>query len=463
MGRIDHVVVLMLENRSFDSMVGRLYPERADFDGLTGNESNPLHAADGSCRSLPVWNSPDITPESARIPDPDPGELFDDITMQVFGLDGSPADPPSMSGFVDNYLRQPGDHSHDPQYDPGAVMHCFTPAQVPVISELARCFAVCDSWFSSAPCQTWPNRLFAHAGTAGGRVNNHTIPRPFFLPTIFRHLERHKRSWRVYFHDIPQTAALFDLWTRIPTHFRLFDPEFLADARDGGLPNYSFVEPRYFASLISGKPPNDQHPPHNIVYGEQLIATLYNALRSGPAWERTLLMVIYDEHGGCYDHAAPPAATPPGPPYPAEFRFDRFGPRIPAVIASPWIPAGTVVRPPVGSPPFDHTSVLATLHRLFDLGPAPTPRVAAAPDLLATLSLPGPYNLGPARLDVSDTKAGRSELRSLRARSWNGHQRRLRDPLALIPGSLARAAGHFHGARRNRRDRNKRRRDTDPS
>ncbi len=332
-----------------------------------------------------------------------------------------------MSGFVDNYVRQPGDR----RYDPRAVMHYFTPEQVPVLSALARAFGVCDRWFSSAPCQTWPNRLFAHTGTAGGRVNNDTIPVPFFLPTVFRRLERHKRSWRVYFHDIPQTAALFDLWTRLPTHFRLFDPEFLADARDGRLPNYSFIEPRYFASLVSGDPPNDQHPPHNVVYGEQLIAAIYNALRSGAAWDRTLLMIIYDEHGGCYDHAPPPAATPPGPPYPDGFTFDRYGPRIPAVIVSPWIPAGSIIRPPEGAAPFDHASILATLHRLFDLGPPPTARVAAAPDLLDALSLSGPDNLGPPELRVSDARADLDELRDLHRQPRNGHQRRLRHPGAI--------------------------------
>ena len=277
----------------------------------------------------------------------------------------------------------------------GRSMHYFTPEQVPVLSALARAFGVCDRWFGlgSVPDLAEPAvRPYRH-GRRAGQQRHH--PSSVLLPTVFRRLERHKRSWRVYFHDIPQTAALFDLWTRLPTHFRLFDPEFLADARDGRLPNYSFIEPRYFASLVSGDPPNDQHPPHNVVYGEQLIAAIYNALRSGAAWERTLLMIIYDEHGGCYDHAPPPAATPPGPPYPDGFTFDRYGPRIPAVIVSPWIPAGSIIRPPEGAAPFDHASILATLHRLFNLGSPPTARVAAAPDLLDALSLSGPDNLGP--------------------------------------------------------------------
>ncbi len=443
MAAIEHVVVLMLENRSFDCMLGRLYSDRPDFDGLRGEECNPLTADDGSRRMIKVWNSAEVTPEAACLPDPDPGELFDDITMQIFGLGRTPSDPPTMSGFVDNYVRQKSQRRPDPRM----VMHYFTPEQVPVLSALARAFGVCDRWFASAPCQTWPNRLFVHTGTGGGRVDNYLVPLPLTLPTIYRRLEGHGRTWRVYFHDIPQTAALMDLWPRIPTHFRLFDPEFLEDAELGRLPNYSFLEPRYFTSMVSGDPPNDEHPPHNMVYGEQLIAAVYNALRRGAAWDRTLLLITYDEHGGCYDHAPPPAATPPGGPYPDGFQFDRFGPRVPAVIVSPWIPAGSIVRPPEGSPPFDHTSILATLHGLFGIGEA-TKRVAAAPDLLTSLTLGSPSNRGPQMIEVSDTTAGREELRKLRSLAHNHHQKRLRHPAALIPGTAAKAAAHVHRAKR---------------
>ncbi len=388
---------------------------------------------------MKVWNSPQITPEAACMPDPDPGELFADINMQIYGLHGRPGEsPPTMSGFVDNFFRR-----DPPPRDAREIMHCFTPEQVPILSALGRAFGVSDRWFASAPCQTWPNRLFAHTGSAGGRVDNWAIPVPFFLPSIFRRLERHHHKWRVYFHDLPQTAAIADLWTRIASNFRLFD-EFVEDAHAGRLPAYSFIEPRYYPSVTSGDPPNDQHPPHNMVYGEQLIAATYNALRAGRAWERTLLLITYDEHGGCYDHVAPPEAVPPGPPYPDGFCFDRFGPRVPAVLASPWIPVGSVVRPPQDGPPFDHTSILATLHRVFNLGPPPNPRVAAAPDLLSMLSLPEPTNSGPACLDVSQATADRRELQYLRSLGHNNHQKRLRHPAALIPGLAAKAAAHAH-------------------
>jgi phospholipase C len=446
MARIEHVVVLMLENRSFDCMLGGLYPNRTDFDGLRGNESNPWHRDDGIVEQIPVWNTGAQTPEEATIPDPDPGELFEDIVMQIYGL--HPDGTPRMNGFVDNYMRQPPNGKPP---EPRAVMHYFVPEQLPVLSTLARSFGVSDCWFASAPCETWPNRLFAHTGQSGGQLDNTAIPRPFFLPTVFRRLETRGRTWKVYFHDVPQTAALADVWLRIPTHFRFFDPEFLADAASGTLPNYSFVEPRYFTSRILHHVPNDAHPPHNVAYAEQLVANLYNAVRAGPAWDRTLLVVVFDEHGGCYDHAVPPAAAPAGRPARNGFTFDRFGPRVPAVIISPYVQAGSIVRPPEGAPPFDHTSFIATLNAVFDLGSALSPRAAAAPNLISALQLEQPENMGPSCIDVAVSRPTREEMLAMHRRPRNSYQRRLRWPGSLLAALGARAAAHTHRTRRRLR------------
>lgn len=446
MARIEHVVVLMLENRSFDSMLGWLYRDRPDFDGLRGNEANPWHRDDGSVLPIPVWNDGTLSPQAATIPDPDPGELFEDMAMQIYGL--HPDGTPRMDGFVDNYMRQPPDGKRP---EPRQVMHCFSPDQLPVLSTLARSFGVCDRWFASAPCETWPNRLFAHAGQSGGLVDNAAIPLPFFLTTVFRRLESRRRSWKVYFHDVPQTAALADLWLRIPTHFRFFDPEFLADAACGELPNYSFVEPRYFANHLLRRVPNDAHPPHNVAYAEQLVAKLYNAVRGGPGWDRTLLVITFDEHGGCYDHVAPPPATPVGRPARNGFTFDRFGPRVPSVIVSPYVQPGSVIRPPEDGPPFDHTSLIATLDALFGLAPPLSARVAAAPDLLSALRLDGPQNLGPSCIDVANSWPTREEMRALHRLPRNNYQRRLRWPGSLIATFAAKAAAHTHRARRRLR------------
>ncbi|MDE2583503.1 MAG: phospholipase, partial [Rhodospirillales bacterium] len=385
---IGHVVVLMLENRSFDSMLGRLRPAGAGFDGVPNGWANPFHDPPRPQQTVPAWNDPAMTAATAVIPDPDPGESFADITMQIRGLF---LDAP-MGGFVDNYMRQkPGATPRDRR----APMHCFTPAQVPVLSRLATEFGVSDRWFAAAPCQTWPNRFFVHCGTAGGYVNNAPAQLPFAMPTVFSRLAAAGQDWRLYFHDVPQAAALSDIWFDVPAHFSRF-ARFATDAAAGRLPAYSFIEPRYFTDPIAGLLPNDQHPPHNVADGEQLIAAVYNALRAGPGWRRTLLIVTYDEHGGCCDHVTPPAATPPGGPYPDGFRFDRFGVRVPAVIVSPWVRPGSVLRPP-GEVPFDHTTIIATLRALWNFAPL-TARDAAAPDLLALLA-DRPDNDGPARID----------------------------------------------------------------
>ena len=456
MSKIEHLVVLMLENRSFDGVLGWLYPKSGAFDGLDGTEANPWHKPDGSVESVPVWNDVGMRPETAWIPDPDPGELFTDMTMQIFGLGGTPAGPATMRGFVDNYMRQPPAAR---PYHPKAVMHCFTPPHVPVISRLATAFGVSDRWFASAPCETWPNRFFAHTGNGGGWANNDRsrFPRrlPRLLPTVFRRLDRHGKTWRIYFHDIPQAATLADLWIRIPTNFRLFD-EFLIDASDGLLPNYSFIEPRYYPSPLLDHAPNDAHPPHNVAFAEQLIAAVYNAVRQAPTWEKTLLLVTFDEHGGCFDHVPPPPAVPPGGPYPDGFRFDRYGVRVPAVLVSPYIAEASVIRPPAAADggdayPFDHSSIVATLHRLFGLGPAPTPRVAAAPDMLSALTLDAPDNGGPALLEASAAVATPDNIRALRRARWNHHQQSLRHPVMRLPGLMAQAAGHFHHAKRRKR------------
>ena len=166
-----------------------------------------------------------------------------------------------------------------------------------------------------------------------------------------------------------------------------------------------FIEPRYYADVRLFPPrinlPNDQHPPHIVTFGDELVASIYKALRSNvEAWKKTMLIIIYDEHGGCYDHVPPGKATPPGAvpgdnPQ-ASFLFDRHGVRVPAVIASPYVAAGTVLRPSDdyphdGATPFDHTSVISTLRsRIQSRQPAHRARRGRA-DAGARL------DLGPAR------------------------------------------------------------------
>jgi phospholipase C len=415
----------MLENRSFDCMLGQLYESSDSFDGLRGTETNIWHRGTENQTSA-VWTDPTIGAASMITPDPDPGELFADIAVQLHGKPGF-ASP--MGGFVDNYMSQPRGQTPP---SPDAVMHYFTEAHVPAISQLARAFGVSDRWFASAPCQTWPNRLFTHTGSAGGDVNNTADHVPYMMPTTFERVADGGKTWRIYFHDFPQTATLGRLWWHVGG-FQLYD-RFLEDAVAGTLPSYSFIEPRYFADALMGEMPNDQHPPHNVGYGDALIASVYNAVRSGPGWENTLLIITYDEHGGCYDHVFPGPAASPGGSFPDGYQFDSYGVRVPTVIVSPFVPVGSIIRP-TGSIPFDHTTIFKTLQDIFSLNSAPlTPRTASAPSLIGHFST-APTNLGPPSINVAAPVPLAEELKKATGLPPNGLQAALGKAASRLPTS----------------------------
>jgi phospholipase C len=424
--QIKHVIVLMLENRSFDSMLGMLYPAGPGFNGLTGNESNPLGNA---LPDIPVnsYNPTTIDSYTATIPTPDPGEEFTDMNQQLFGAGGLPpaAQQPPMNGFAFNYFN----HKVDPKDgvpNPRDIMHYFTCKQLPVMSTLAKTFAVSDQWHASAPCQTWPNRFFAHTGTCLGQVNNKDFVTsgkvPFPHPSIFQRLTEKGRTWRVYYHDLPFSALVKDVLLQ-RDNIKGFD-QFLADAgaTNPSLPNYSFIEPQFYPYLGEFGNPSDQHPPHNVLYGEQLIANVYNTLRKSVCWKNSLLIVTHDEHGGCYDHAPPPCAVSPDDLAPSGFDFNRYGVRVPALIISPWVAPGSIVRsapngivfnpPPY---PFDHTSIIATLRDLFHLGGQLTKRDGVAPSLFQfpQYFLQAPTNDGPLFLDCIKPDASMDANRKL--------------------------------------------------
>ena len=199
---IDHFVVLMLENRSFDNLLGVLYDKSDDFDGLAGTEINP----DPHGAAIEVWNNAGTDEATMRTPNPDPGQLWTDINTQLFGTPtvAIPTPAPTMDGFVKNYLAQKnGPVGRD-------IMHYFTPKQVPVISTLAKSFAVCDRWFASGPCQTWPNRWFVHCASADGHENNEPLHLPD-VETIYNRLEQAgMHDWKIYFHDLAQAHTLLN-------------------------------------------------------------------------------------------------------------------------------------------------------------------------------------------------------------------------------------------------------------
>lgn len=394
---IDHLVVVMLENRSLDNILGTLYQDAspshflpegspATFDGLRAGLSNPSNAgffAGDPPQSVPVKTSA----ASLTVPDPDPKETFANVSYQLFG-----PDPPSskprwpMQGFVINYATTTTS-------DPTQVLQCHSPEQVPVLAQLARNYAVSDAWFASVPSQTWPNRAFLHAGTSNGRVDNGTPPDPlkWNVPTIFNVLESLGVSWTVY-HDTvlvpPLTRTMFpSLWPiSLDDRFKSVD-EFVSDCAQASLPSYAFLEPSF---LID---PNDEHPPHDVKAGEALLLRIWSAVSSSPLFAKTLLVITYDEHGGCYDHVLPPfgAAPPDASSSPGDegFGFDRFGVRVPMVVVSPYIQAGTVFRSDTNVP-YDHTSLLATLRDWLSIAPSamlPSQRIAKAPTLHQLLTL----------------------------------------------------------------------------
>ncbi|HET9112818.1 MAG TPA: alkaline phosphatase family protein [Burkholderiales bacterium] len=393
LAHIRHIVVLMLENRSFDHMLGLLYADRHNvspaghpFDGLTGRESNPdVH--DKAVRVFPIEAS---QPYAYFMPGADPGEGYAATNAQLFGTIRAPVPPVATNqGFVRNYAYTLGwekkaGWSILPDTRASGIMGIFTPEMLPVLSGLARGYAVCDRWFSSVPTETLPNRAFACAATAQGHMDDKT--KRYTCPTIFGLLSRNGIDWAIYGYDAdPLTRYTFsDITHATESHFGRFS-DFMTAAANGSLPAFSFLEPSWDAAG------NSQHPNYDVALGEKLIHDVYYAVRNGPAWNDTLLIITYDEHGGCYDHVpAPTGAVPPDDAI-GEYGFDftRFGVRVPTVLISPRIQPGTVFRVPDGFMPLDHTTVLKTVERRWNLPPL-TRRDAAAPDIGAVLTLAVP-------------------------------------------------------------------------
>jgi phospholipase C len=428
---LDHVVVLMFENRSFDNLLGRLYQpgEIASFEGVLGKDlSNPVPdwAVDRSGGASVRYG----IPANMNTPGADPGEEYQHVNTQLFGsiepssnrgvladkmvapfnAPASVRQRPTMDGFVADYISAfAAEIGRPPRYDEYAqIMTGYAPEQMPVTSAIARGFATFDHWFCEVPSQTFANRSFFHAASSSGYVVNMSPPESFPLyntaETIFERLDQQGLSWRVYC-DPPSHISLTGiihaprLAPHFPTRFVSTD-QFLQDAADGNLPTYSFIEP----NLLYGH--NDMHPafdalfpdtpidpPSSLLGGEALLAKVYNAVRSAAtptgsnAWN-TLLVITFDEHGGTYDHVPPPAAPPPHPSFaPGQFSFgfDRSGVRVPTVAVSAWIPPKTVVTDQHRA-----TSVIATLRKRWQLGAPLTARDAIAADLAPVLSLETP-------------------------------------------------------------------------
>jgi phospholipase C len=403
-GTIKHVFVLMLENRSFDHMLGfsgitgtdAVTAQPTQINGLSGTEANTCGGS-----SFPVTHPADF------VMPVDPHHEFTDVLQQLCGKNatyprGGPYPAVDNSGFADNYVGAGGSAA-------GEIMKCYEAHQLPVLAALAKEFAVCDQWYASMPGPTWPNRFFVHAASAGGLDHSPTAGEValwesfsgfhFENGTIFNALDSINRQhgWRIYSgDDFPNVAALKGI-----NNFEVKDlDDFAADVAAPDYPClYTFIEPNYGDVVHSTfKGGNSQHPLDDVTHGEALIKSVYEAVRRSPIWASSLLIITWDEHGGFYDHIQPPPAVAPGDRTVTgganrfAFAFDHYGPRVPAVVISPLIPKNIVDHRQ-----YDHASVPATLEAIFGLKPL-TKRDANANNLTSLASLAAPRTDAPTTL-----------------------------------------------------------------
>jgi len=414
--RITKVFVLMLENRSFDHMLG--FASLTGTDAITGIPATADNLVGKNLTAAPFANSfngtfsPSPTnPAPFKIPDEDkdPGHEFMNVLLQLTGTtswnDQSTAHvyPPITSmGYVESYSGVGSAH-------PGNIMLSYPPDRITVLTKLAQEFAVCDNWFSSMPGPTWPNRFFLHAASSGGLDDSPSGAESaiaslvdgyrFTNGTIFDRLDGNCIDWQISEGDeFPQVFAISGMeLNALEGRYSDFE-DFASEVTDPNFsPKYIFIEPSY-GNILPTTPGDftcgtSQHPLDDITRGEWLIKRVYEAIRSSPHWETSALVITYDEHGGFFDHVPPPGMSaappvvPPGDPIASDannhhnFQFDQLGVRVPAVIISPLIPKATIDHTR-----YDHSSVSRTLCRLFGMKTL-TMRDAAANDFLHLFSL----------------------------------------------------------------------------
>ncbi|GFP82471.1 non-specific phospholipase c6 [Phtheirospermum japonicum] len=360
---IKTIVVLVLENRSFDHMLGWMKKSiNPSINGVTGKECNSIST---NTNDVVFAKKTICFSDDAEYVDPDPGHSFEDVEKQVFG--SGPI--PSMSGFVEQALTMSQNLSE-------TVMKGFRPENVPIYAALVNEYVVFDEWFSSIPGPTQPNRLFVYSATSHGSTSHvkKQLAKGYPQKTIFDSLHDNGLDFGIYFQNIPNTLFYRNLRKlKYIFKFHQYDLKFKRDAKNGKLPNLAVIEPRYFD--LKGLPANDDHPSHDVANGQKLVKEVYEALRAGPQWNETLLVITYDEHGGFYDHVRTPYVGVPNPdgntgPSPYFFKFDRLGVRVPTIMVSPWIKKGTVISKPKGPTPnseFEHSSIPATIKKIFNL------------------------------------------------------------------------------------------------
>jgi phospholipase C len=355
--KIEHIIVLMQENRSFDHIMGFKKQNNTEIDGCLPNAkgcSNPMDPQDPNS----TWVTVSSGAAEHQISDPD--HSMPSTQEQVYGYGPTTVDPAPMTGFIKNYKNKE------------IIMQCFAPDIVPAMSTLADEFAIFDHWYAAVPGPTEVNRLYVFSATSDGSAANDDIRLAMGYPqrSVFRNIDEsiYNRTWGVYFAEAPSAFFLKD--TRTEENLKKFHDiqKFYTDAAAGTLPSYSFIEPRYFE--IPDIPANDQHPDHDVGEGDRLMKSLYEAIRASPLWNKTLFLITYDEHGGFFDHVSPPIGIPnpdgkvSNDTNPS-FDFTREGVRVPAIAISPWIKKGTIIHEPVNGTHYEHSSVVATVRKML--------------------------------------------------------------------------------------------------
>ncbi len=331
---IDTIIVVMMENRSFDHMLGslKLVEGRAEVDGLTAEMANV--DADG----VTVAAYPN---EVGCVSDP--GHGWGSSHDQFNG------------GLNDGFVKD---------YGGPEVMGYQRRSDLPITYALADEYALCDRYFCSVMGPTWPNRFYGHCGTSDGMTSNDWPPDGTYpLPNVWAELTAAGVDHAYYFTDLPFLFLIRDAWDY---HSAKYLEDFVADAEAGRLPPVVWLDPGFAF--------NDDHPPHHVAMGQEFLATVYKALARSPQWNNCLLLITYDEHGGFFDHVPPPTTADDH----AAEGFDQLGFRVPSIVVGPYVKQGVMTMQ------FDHTSWLKFVCERHGITPW-TARIEAATSLAEVL------------------------------------------------------------------------------
>jgi phospholipase C len=396
----DHLVVVMMENHSFDNLLGELSRTRDDVKGLTfddaGNATNSNPGPGAGSPSVPSRRLQNTAQTK------DIRQSWKATHEQING------------GKMDGFVCSEGGNAE--------AMGYYPPEVLPFAYSLANTYTLANRWFCSMPGPTYPNRRFLLAGTAFGGTTSglgeilRALEHPPAGGTIFDLLSEHDIGWADYSTDVPMTAVIPGILLKHFDHHRRVK-SFREDCAAGTLPQVSFVDPAMGPLSAIGNaieqipqpvkelldrldPSETEEDPADMYYGERWAHGIVEAVVRSPAWPRTLLIYTYDEHGGYYDHLAPPEAIPPDDiaprisPGDPPGAYDSYGPRVPAVAVSPYSRAGAV-----SDVVYDHTSILATIEHKWNL-PALTKRDANANTILDMLDPDAEPRLDPPPLEA---------------------------------------------------------------